>query len=76
MWHLPRVACGAFLDPFFLGNTFLKTSFKGNRPLFLIDFKVQNLILLSSKYKAQNPILLCSKKILYYFIQLLLLKIL
>jgi len=34
MWRLLGEACGAFFNSFFLGGTFLETSFKGDRSLF------------------------------------------
>jgi len=51
MWHLLGVSRGTFLNTFFLGIAFLKTSFKGGHPLFIVGFKAQNSILLDPKYK-------------------------
>jgi len=61
MQHLFGVAFGAFLESFFLGGTFLETSFKGDCPLFLMGFKAQSSTLLGPKYNSQNPILLGPK---------------
>jgi len=76
MWRLLEVSCGAFLHSFFLGGVFLKASFKGDCPHFLMGFKVQNPTLFGPKYKVQNPIQLGSNymaqnKISHYSIQFL-----